>query len=80
MGKSSFMSAPHKEPSVHLTSRERAVLSLIADGLTGREIAAKMNVSVKTVATHRQHLFSKFDVHNSILLIRRAVSHGLLKF
>lgn len=47
-----------------LTPREREVLSLVADGLSMHEIAAKLNVSYATVRNHMQHVFAKLGVHS----------------
>lgn len=60
-----------------LTAREREVLQMVAEGLTSREIAAKLFVSERTVATHRQHLSDKLDIHSIAGLTKYAIRHGL---
>lgn len=61
-----------------LTSREKEVLQLIADGLTNVQIAEKLFLSMHTVDSHRKNLLTKFDVKNTALLIRMATKSGLL--
>ncbi len=61
-----------------LTSREREVLQMIAEGLTSREIAVRLSVSVNTVRAHRSRLMSKLDVHKETDLVRHAVQRGMV--
>ena len=62
-----------------LTNRERDVLQLIAQGLTNREIADRLVLSVNTIQTHRLHIMEKLDLHNRAQLVQYAVRMGLLK-
>jgi DNA-binding NarL/FixJ family response regulator len=62
-----------------LTPREAQVLEKIAMGLTGKEIADELNISFKTVVTHRSRIMGKFKVGNTALLIRRAIALGYIK-
>lgn len=62
-----------------LTSREREVLSLIAEGLTSREIAERLVISLNTVQTHRLHLMEKLNLHSRAQLMQYAVRLGLVK-
>jgi DNA-binding NarL/FixJ family response regulator len=59
-----------------LTSREREVLQLLAEGLPNREIAKQLNISVKTVETHRSNMMNKLDVKNKTELIKYAFRKG----
>ncbi len=61
-----------------LTAREREVLQLIAEGLSSRQIAAKLGVSLKTVESHRAKLMAKLKVHRASGLVRVAVQEGLV--
>lgn len=61
-----------------LTSREREVLRLVADGLTNQAIARKMVVQVSTVKTHINSLYSKLDVRTRLQAVERARWLGLL--
>lgn len=58
-----------------LTSRERQVLKLIAEGRRNREIAEQLFVSVKTVEKHRANLMSKLDLHNTAALTAFALEN-----
>ena len=60
-----------------LSPREREVVRLISDGLTTRQIARQLNLSVNTVHTHRKHIMKKLDRHNVAALTKYAVSTGL---
>ena len=70
-------SAPD-EPFEILTPRQREVLQLVAEGLTNREIGARLDVSVKTVDTHRTSLMRKLDLHDAQALTRLAIRRGLV--
>lgn len=60
-----------------LTERETEVLRLLADGLTNREIADALFVSLRTVATHVDHILTKLDVRSRTAAVAYAVRHGL---
>ena len=61
-----------------LTSREKEVLSLIAEGFTNPQIATKLFLSPHTVDSHRKNLLTKFEVNNTAGLIKVAAVHGLI--
>jgi DNA-binding NarL/FixJ family response regulator len=61
-----------------LTPRQREVLQLIAEGHTTREIAQIMDVSDKTVETHRANLMERLDIHDIAGLVRYAVRTGII--
>ncbi len=61
-----------------LTLRQREILQLIAEGNTTKEIAAKLNLSVKTVETHRTQLMERLDIHDIAGLVRYAIRIGLV--
>jgi DNA-binding NarL/FixJ family response regulator len=63
--------------SPELTSREKEVLQLIAEGKSTKEIALKLNVSVKTVETHRQQIMRKTGTHSIAGLTKYALRQGL---
>jgi DNA-binding NarL/FixJ family response regulator len=62
-----------------LTKREREVLTLIATGLTNRQIAERLFISVKTVETHRARIIESLDLHNTAELVRYAIENGLVE-
>jgi two-component system, NarL family, response regulator NreC len=61
-----------------LTSREREVLQLVAEGKTNKEIAGILNVSMYTVDTHRTHILQKLNLHSVPELILYAVRKGII--
>jgi len=61
-----------------LTSREREVARLYAEGLGTRDIADRLSVSMKTIATHREHVMEKIGAHSIAQLTRYAIRQGLV--
>jgi two-component system response regulator NreC len=66
------------DPLDLLTSREREVLQLIAEGKTNKEIATSLTLSVYTVEAHRGRLMEKLNLHSTGELVRFAVRSGLI--
>lgn len=66
-----------KKPQI-LTLRESEVLRLIASGLTNKQIADKLFISIKTVETHRKNIMQKLDVHTIADLVKYTIKTGLL--
>jgi len=60
-----------------LSAREREVLQLIAEGKSTKETAARLNVSVKTVETHRKQIMDKLNLHSVAELTKYAIREGL---
>jgi DNA-binding NarL/FixJ family response regulator len=60
-----------------LTPREREVLQLLAEGKATRQIAAYLNVSIKTIETHRQQIMDKLNMHSIAELTKYAIREGL---
>lgn len=63
---------------VQLTLRETQVLKLVAEGMTNGEIAGILDISTRTVETHRQNLMNKLDIRNTALLTRFAIQQGIV--
>ena len=61
---------------VPLTTREKEVLSLIAEGLNNQQIADKLFISPRTVDTHRTNIMQKLDIHDAGNLVRFAIEKG----
>ncbi len=61
-----------------LTVREREVLTLVAEGLSNREIAERLTVSLSTVQTHYAHIVEKLNLRNRAELVKYAIRHGLI--
>lgn len=68
------------EGSAHdtLTTREREVLHLAAEGWTNAEIGRRLSISPRTAETHRSNLMRKLDLHTQVDLFRYAVERGLI--
>jgi DNA-binding NarL/FixJ family response regulator len=64
--------------SNELTSREREVLQLVAEGLSSKEIASCLGVSTRTVESHRAKVMDKLGIHKVSGLVRFAIREGLL--
>jgi DNA-binding NarL/FixJ family response regulator len=62
-----------------LTSREREVIQLLAEGRTSKEVAVTLNLSVKTAETHRTNLMRKLNLHSVADLTRYAVRNGIVQ-
>jgi two-component system response regulator NreC len=66
------------DPHETLTPRQREVLQLAAEGKTNAEIAARLNISQRTVENHRATLMQRLGLQNQTELIRHAMRHGLI--
>jgi DNA-binding NarL/FixJ family response regulator len=62
-----------------LTPREREVLTLIAEGLSNKEIADRLVISIKTVGRHRENIMRKLNLHNRVELVKYAIEKGLIE-
>jgi two-component system response regulator NreC len=62
-----------------LTEREREVLTCIAEGFSTKEIAARFDISIRTVETHRANLMRKLDLHSVARLVQFAIREGLVE-
>lgn len=65
-------------PLDELTTREREVLKCIAEGLSSKDIAARFDISTRTVETHRANLMRKLTVRSVAQLVRLAIREGLV--
>ena len=65
-------------PADRLTPRQREILQLIAEGNTTKRIAQILNISVKTVETHRSQLMEQLNIHDVAGLVRYAIRLGLV--
>lgn len=62
-----------------LTSRQREILQLVAEGCSTREIAKRLSLSVKTVETHRTHLMERLEIRDVPGLVKFALKAGLIQ-
>ena len=66
------------DPTRVLSPREKQVARELARGLTNREIATQIGISVKTIDTHRGHALKKLRLRNNSDITRFAIQHGLI--
>jgi DNA-binding NarL/FixJ family response regulator len=71
----SFLTKRHDNP---LTTRERSVLLLIADGHSNKTAASILNLSVKTIEAHRTAVLPKLNVHSTAALVRYAIRNKMI--
>jgi two-component system response regulator NreC len=67
------------DPYETLSTRERQILHLVAEGLTNRDIAARLFINVRTVESHRASLMHKLDLHKPTDLVRYALRRGIVQ-
>lgn len=67
------------EKTNDLTKRETEIIQLVYNGYTDKEIAEKLNISIKTASTHRNNILRKLELKNTALLIRYVITHKLVK-
>jgi len=67
-----------RDQLANLSPRQREVLRMIAEGRTTKQIAQLLEISVKTVETHRSQLMERLDIHDVAGLVRYAISVGLI--
>lgn len=67
-----------RDQLANLSPRQREVLRLIAEGRTTKQIAQTLEISVKTVETHRSQLMERLDIHDVAGLVRYAIIVGLI--
>ena len=73
----SYVSEDNNKPGGNLTEREREVLQCIADGMSTKQVADFLEVSAKTVETHRRQIMRKLGIFNIAQLTKFAVREGL---
>jgi DNA-binding NarL/FixJ family response regulator len=62
-----------------LTPRQREILTLIAEGLNTKDIGRRLNISAKTVESHRAQLMERLNIHDVASLVRFAIKVGLIR-
>lgn len=71
--------SPEDEPNDTLTSREQTIMSMLAKGMSNKQMARKLDISVRTVETHRRNIKQKLDISTTSGLIRYAIDYGLVE-
>jgi DNA-binding NarL/FixJ family response regulator len=67
-----------KAPKGRLTSREREIAQLLAEGKTNKEVAAALGISAKTVETHRANIMLKLNIHSITDLVHYAIRNKMI--
>ncbi len=67
------------DPYESLTDREKQVLKLVAEGLSNKEVAEVLGISVKTAMSHREKVMEKLGLHNRTELVRFALKRGVIR-
>ena len=70
---------PDAGPEEQLTARQREILQLIAEGKSTKDIAVTLDLSIKTVETHRKDLMDRLGIHDVAGLVRYAIRAGIIK-
>lgn len=78
LGRSSALPPESTDAPALLTPRQREILQLVAEGRSTKEIATLLELSVKTVETHRAQIMERLDIHDLAGLVRYAVRAGLV--
>jgi DNA-binding NarL/FixJ family response regulator len=78
-GKSLDRAGRPQPRNARLSSREMEVLQLIAEGKANKETAAELDISIKTVEKHRDHLMQKLNIHDTAGLTRYAINAGIIE-
>lgn len=63
-----------------LTTREKEILSLYANGLSNQEISEKLNISIRTVETHKNNIMQKFNFRSTVDMVKFAIRNNLADF
>ena len=63
---------------IYLSPRQRDIIQLIAEGRTTKDIARLLDLSIKTIETHRTELMKRLDIHDVAGLVRFAIRRGLI--
>ena len=66
-------------PADRLTPREREIVQLVAEGRSNKEIAATLNISIKTVEAHRSHIMQKLSLSSISELVRYAIRNKIVE-
>ncbi|MBQ9174562.1 MAG: response regulator transcription factor [Bacteroidales bacterium] len=68
-----------KDGKEQFTERENEIIALCSEGLTAKEIAERMYINVATVNTHKNNIFKKLGINNSVELVIYAMKNGIIK-
>jgi len=69
----------HSPPAPALSERERQILVMLAEGATSKEIAQRLNLSIKTIGNHRKRIITKLGTTNTAAAVILAYQQGLIE-
>ena len=64
--------------AIEFTQREKEIIGLCRIGLQSKEIASRINVSSRTVDTHKKNIFKKLGINNTLEMVQYAIKHGII--
>jgi DNA-binding NarL/FixJ family response regulator len=67
------------QPTLRLTPRQREIVQLLAEGKSSKEVAASLDLSVKTAETHRANIMRRLDCHSVSELVRYAIRNNIIQ-
>ncbi len=73
-------SQQEKREEIHLTKREIEIIQKIAEDMSNQEIADDLNISLRTVETHRRNLMQKLKVKTVVALLKYAAKRNIISF
>lgn len=73
------LAEPEDVPRLRLTTRERQIVQLLAEGMSNKEVASALNIAVKTVETHRGRIMTKLGLKSLSELVRYAVRNQIVE-
>jgi len=65
--------------TIEFTEREREIIHLCRDGLMSKEIAARLGIAARTVVTHKERIFSKLGINNTMEMVQYAMRNGIIR-
>jgi DNA-binding NarL/FixJ family response regulator len=68
-----------KKPRTRVTSRENEIIQLLSEGKSSKEVASQLDISVKTVETHRANIMRKLELHTVTELVRYAIRNQIIE-
>jgi len=69
-----------KPKNYSLTSREKEILKLYVEGFSNLEVAEKLNISIRTVETHKNNIMQKFDFKSTVEMVKFALKNNIVSF
>lgn len=70
--------AKKNTPHVEFTSRETEIMRLCSEGKTVQEISEELNISLRTITTHKYNIFKKMEIHTTPAMVRYAIEKGII--